>query len=379
MKIIEIHGTGTSNKGAELMAIAILEHYEDKIKNGEVKLVAAAPFGPFSTRARYNLEITDDFPGRYIPRIAAAIVKYFPARFKQSFGIIGCEEVDCVLDASGFAFGDHWGVMRSNRLLNRMTKQKRAKQTLILLPQAFGSFSKNKVRQSCEKLFARAQLICARDATSKSMIEPLVPKKLVRQYPDFTALVRPKENDSLILPEQFVAICPNIKMLNTPDEGAAYLKSLNHCVKSLQEKGIKIIYVLHESTADRRVLALLDRNDYNITIIDHPDPRVLKWVLGKSLFVIGSRFHALVSALSQNIPCLGMGWSHKYEELFSDFDHSQNLHDVNQELKPLEILLSSLLSPDGNQEMRKNLARKNEELKKVIMHMWQEIDHLVFS
>ena len=34
---------------------------------------------------------------------------------------------------------------------------------------------------------------------------------------------------------------------------------------------------------------------------------------------MGSRFHALVAALSQGIPVAALGWSHKYAELLGEF------------------------------------------------------------
>ncbi len=42
-------------------------------------------------------------------------------------------------------------------------------------------------------------------------------------------------------------------------------------------------------------------------------------MIGKTACVVGSRYHALVAALSQGIPCMALSWSHKYRELLKPF------------------------------------------------------------
>jgi polysaccharide pyruvyl transferase WcaK-like protein len=49
----------------------------------------------------------------------------------------------------------------------------------------------------------------------------------------------------------------------------------------------------------------------------------LRHLIGHCQFLIASRFHAMVSGLAMGIPCLLLGWSHKYREVLEQFGVAQ--------------------------------------------------------
>jgi polysaccharide pyruvyl transferase WcaK-like protein len=55
----------------------------------------------------------------------------------------------------------------------------------------------------------------------------------------------------------------------------------------------------------------------------------LKAVLGACDAVVSSRYHSLVAALSMGVPCLAVGWHHKYQELFRLFGLDEWLFDCS--------------------------------------------------
>jgi hypothetical protein len=55
---------------------------------------------------------------------------------------------------------------------------------------------------------------------------------------------------------------------------------------------------------------------------DHTVLELVKKIISGSQFLVGSRFHALAGALSSAVPAIALGWSHKYQEIFSDFNVS---------------------------------------------------------
>ena len=44
----------------------------------------------------------------------------------------------------------------------------------------------------------------------------------------------------------------------------------------------------------------------------------VKSVIGSCDILLSSRYHALIAALSQQVPAVAIGWSHKYDELMAE-------------------------------------------------------------
>ena len=74
------------------------------------------------------------------------IFKYIPKRtrvhIKNKWGIVFEADIDLVLDASGFAYGDQWGVINLINTSNEILRLKNRGAKYIFLPQALGPFEK---------------------------------------------------------------------------------------------------------------------------------------------------------------------------------------------------------------------------------------------
>jgi colanic acid/amylovoran biosynthesis protein len=97
--------------------------------------------------------------------------------------------------------------------------------------------------------------------------------------------------------------------------------------------------------------------------------------LGTCDATIGSRFHGLVSALSQGVPSLATGWSHKYIRLFEDYDFKEGLISVLDSEEDLYKKIDLLLKPESFQSLKKLLSDKSANLKNLSIEMW----NIVFS
>jgi colanic acid/amylovoran biosynthesis protein len=123
-----------------------------------------------------------------------------------------------------------------------------------------------------------------------------------------------------------------------------YVECVTSIVKMLAEiEGTRIVLVPHVvspkywSRDDRWACDLVSRLVSNPgkvhTLTDDYSASELKAVIGECKFFVGSRMHACIAALSQSIPTVALGWSHKYwgimkrlgqNELVVEFsDHSR--------------------------------------------------------
>ncbi len=365
--IVEINGTGTHNRGAELMAIAVSDRIRSRYPNA--KIVVSPRFGSDVERARYDFMTHWEAIGSF--GSLKTLIRGLAWRFKP--GTVSPSKIDVVIDASGFAFSDQWGPEPAQLLTRKMSRSYRVRQALFLLPQALGPFEKPAVRDATKALFERARLVFARDTRSFAAAVKLDATGKISKCPDFTIGVQPVAAPELLLPERFVGIVPNLRMMDKTTNGADYLAFLRHAIELIEAKGLTPTFVLHDAEEDRKVIGLLGNDYERIRVLTHADPRVLKWLLGKSEFVIGSRFHALVSSLSQGVPCIGIGWSHKYPELFSDFSCSETLIGSLDDLAALSIQIERLADPAVRAATSETVASAASRLKSQVDEMWSVV------
>src|SRR5690606_26051464 len=88
-------------------------------------------------------------------------------------------------------------------------------------------------------------------------------------------------------------------------------------------------------------------------------------------------FHALVSALSQGVPALAVGWSHKYEMLYEDYNFSQGILDLEASSTQLVERLAVVLDKAARDTCSSNLNRESARLKIEVSKMWEMIYRII--
>lgn len=375
--IIEVAGTSTRNKGAELMLSAIREHYV--LAGVDVQIAVRGGFGEFDSRAEYGLRtvLPTGRWGRW--RLAGAVM---PHAFRKSIGVVAEAEVDAVLDASGFAFGDQLGVERSKGFAADVLRWKRQGKKVVLLPQAFGPFEMSSVRDAFRPVVELADLIYARDMVSFSWLEKLGGSAdRLRCAPDFTNLVESKavgESRSEYIGRS--CLVPNYQMIvkGRVAEKSAYVRFLAACFSSMQREGLAPFVLLHDTNVDWRLVAPLEEEvGEKLDILEESDPHILKSLLGASSLVVASRFHALVGALSQAVPAIGAGWSHKYEMLFESYGCEENLFSCEASKETIDEAVARLASQIKRPQMVAGLRCSSMRQRAEVLAMWREVDECI--
>ena len=102
------------------------------------------------------------------------------------------------------------------------------------------------------------------------------------------------------------------------------------------------------------------------------DQNGIKYIIGMSDFFIGSRMHACIAALSQNIPAVSIAYSKKFKGLMDTVDMGDYVADP-REMNEKEILALIGRAYDERPAIRKKLEEKMPEVKERISNLFREI------
>jgi colanic acid/amylovoran biosynthesis protein len=376
--IVEIKGVQFVNKGAELMLHAILEQLKDHLPNARVA-IPVTELSPYECRAK--LGALQKFSLRFGWLELNWISYFFPAFIKRlslKFGIVYESDIDVVLDASGFAYGDQWTDTAIARMAKEVSRYKKNKAKYIFLPQAFGPFTKKYPKAMLNKHLHNAELIIAREEDSLRFLKEAVPALTgLKVSPDFTNLVKgvfPENN----LVKGGVIIIPNSNMVSARNTNSGWLNKYEDILvglgESIHKRGIKVFILNHEGRNDQKICQVLSARLGGVTIINEKDPLIVKGLLGSAEAVISSRFHGCVSALSQGTPCLGTSWSHKYERLYEDYGVCDWI--LTGDNCSLDELIESLLTDES---ARVRIKEASVSLKNKSEAMWSQVFEVIES
>ncbi|MBE0471975.1 MAG: polysaccharide pyruvyl transferase family protein [Methyloprofundus sp.] len=376
-KIIEIRKTGFVNKGAELMLFAVLEKMQQSYSDAKFAMVPSSSIShaPYTRRAKLGL-----YQKPHLLRREGKfdwIWYLLPKNVRDMYGVVLNREVDVVMDAAGFAYSDQWGTVSCLELAVSCKQWRKNGTKVVLLPQAFGPFKNWLNRKAIKIAFDHADLVFARDKISYDyLVEVVGERPNLKLAPDFTNLIDGVVPDSFDKSSNRFCIVPNYRMVDKTSKVAseAYLPFMIEVTRYAYEKGQKPFILVHEGANDL-MLAEEIRNAVSaeIQIIKETDPLKIKGILSVSSGTVGSRFHGLVSALSQGVPALATGWSHKYQMLFEDYGFPEGLLEVtmskNQIHSKLDLITNEATKLDISNKLKINSIRMKSEVE----GMWREI------
>ena len=301
---------------------------------------------------------------------------FIPKRLRTLYGLVLTSEIDVVIDAAGFAYSDQWGINGSKELSISSTLWKKNGTKLIMLPQALGPYKKDNIENYVRKWAKNAELIFPRERDSyRYLTEVVGEQEKIKLYPDFTNLVKGTLPDNYDATDKRVAIVPNYRMIDKTgrEESEAYLPFLIRVAKYLVEKNTKPFLLVHEGANDQVLADKVSEAVGGIPIVKEVNPLHIKGILGTCDATVGSRFHGLVSALSQGVPSLATGWSHKYQRLFEDYNFGEGLVSVTDSDDLLHSKIDLLIEPDSAGGLRIKLNKRSLELKQLSEEMWRRV------
>lgn len=384
--IIDIKGVNFVNKGAELMLHAVLQQlatWDDQ----EIRVAIGLKGSSFAQRRGLGLEHLAWMDSRklfFVGPVLDNLLALTPAALRRRAHWVRPSDVHVILDASGFAYSDQFGPIYPEMMLKAYQVAKKRGQKIVLLPQAFGPFDNPQVATAVAKITQLADLVYARDEVSFEHLVGLNGRSPhLKIAPDFTNLVKPARLGENPIVKGQPCIIPNSRMLEKTETAvqASYLSFLAFVIEYLQGKGLTPFILIHESQSDLPLAeAIQARLVTPPVLVQEADALKTKGIIGQASLVVSSRYHGLISGLSQGIPSLATGWSHKYDMLMAAYGCPECLvSPLTPEAEILLLLAGMVGEGNGRLQIITKLDTANQRLVTASQQMWAEVRALVDS
>lgn len=271
------------------------------------------------------LEASDVTLTKGLRLIAAFLSIFFPWFSRFSGFNTEVKEADLIVSVGGhylFSYNNNFkSLFRLLRLTQPMTLGLHLKKKVTLFSQSIGPFQGRLAHKVMENTFRKAKCV-VRENLSKEVILKLAPKASVDVKPDSAFYLA----DFDVAPNLPISVTNRyaIFTLREPMKGnikkvrAAYMQELKSAAEQLLERGtIDKVYVFPHVTGpikieDDRVISREFRDLCDNEAIElFTSPLTLPQTLAfyqKASFVVGTRFHSVVFALSQLTPAVALSY-----------------------------------------------------------------------
>lgn len=379
--IIQVDGAGCVNKGAQLMLTAVMQEIKQKFPDAYLIVNSNKAGESFIKQYygnKYIIKRKESFyqlvSKLHLVKLSGFVSRRISRFFTTKHAIKG---VDFVINVGGFQFGDQWNHTNTNIADWRdyLSELHRYGTKIIFMPQAFGPFEKENSKKMLDVISKKADILIARDDVSYNyLMAENIDKRKVMLFPDFTALVAPQESTLSIQHKGKVCIIPNSKIIKQGIMSEdSYLTSIGEIINHIYENGREVLLLNHEGIGDYKLCnKAASIVKHPVTVITGLNAIETKGVIADSYLVISSRFHGVANSLSSSVPCLATSWSHKYQELLSEYGQDNCLIDLSDSKASLSKI-DKMLMPDENNRIRTVLFEKNNEIKIKIGDMWKSI------
>lgn len=351
MKNIVITGGGMTNKGAQAMTFVAIDELRKRFPEHEIYLLSEMDLkGPEEERRQYTFDFLGWYPIKFARCQKNLLLKVL-CKLRNGAELAAAEAIykncDAMIDISGYALGSGWSSMYNNYFLDHLEFAKAFGIPVYLMSQSFGPFDFGEqhpgVDERCRKLLPTVKLILAREQEGYDALVNTYGLTNVRLAPDLVLNNRGidlthvfRRIPELCLPDVTpgtVGIVPNGRNLSVGSADAVldlYADAIAHAL----EQGRRVC-LLHHASSDAEICAgLKDRfaDDDRVMLLEQELSCLEFNELVKQFdYLVASRFHSIVHAFKNGVPCIALGWAKKYEVLLDRFGQGSYLFDVRND------------------------------------------------
>lgn len=348
MRNIIITGGELFNKGAQAMTFVAIDEIKRRFPDHQIYLLSEMDMKrPAVEKEQYAFDFMGWYPLKFAHCQSNPLLR-FACKIRNGKELREAEEIymhcDAMVDVSGYALGSTWSDATCNRYLDHLEFALAFDIPVYLMPQSFGPFNFGEDRQTVntriQKLLPTAKIIYAREQEGYNALVNTYGLKNVRLAHDLVLSnagidIANVFNSApvLNLPEikpNSVAVIPNSMNASVRSQDTVMDLYIT-AIKALLSHG-KTVYLLSHSAMDSSLCSLL-KNAFvsnEAVILLNQDFSCLEFneLVKQFQYLVASRFHSIVHAFKNGIPCIALGWATKYRDLLKLFDQEAYVLDV---------------------------------------------------
>lgn len=358
MRNIIITGGELFNKGAQAMTyIAVYELSRRYPKHRLYLLSEQDMERPAEEKSCFNFSFTGWYPIKFARCQQNALLRTVclirnRAELKEAEALY--RNCDAMVDISGYALGSNWSDANCNRYLDHLEFAKAFGIPVYLMPQSFGPFAFGAERGAVEArirtLLPTARVIFAREQEGYDALVNTYGLTNVRLAPDLVLSSRGIE------PEKVFRVPPKRRLPEIAENSAAVVPNSMNAAASSQDAVVRIykdvveellqlgknVYLLCHSSMDtalcRTLKAHFAQREEVVLLEQEFSCLEFSELVGRFDFLVASRFHSIVHAYKNGVPCVALGWATKYRELLKQFGQEQYVFDVREKCGTAKLL-----------------------------------------
>lgn len=380
MRNIIITGGGMVNKGAQAMTLIAVHELRERFPDHRIYLYSPVDLADSSLdKSKFTFNFLGWYPLKFAhcqhnPVQRGIILLRSRSELLEAEAIY--RNTDFIVDVSGYALGANWSDKICNDYLDILEFAQAFGIPVYLMPQSFGPFDFGEERQALnariQRLLPTAKVIFAREQEGYDALVNTYGLKNVRLAHDLVLGNKGIDlanifvsTPTLDLPEikpNSVAVIPN-SMNSSVSSQEAVLELYANAINTLLSHG-KTVYLLSHSSMDSALCGELKEafsSNGNVVLLAQ-DFSCLEFnaLVKKFDYLIASRFHSIVHAFKNGVPCIALGWATKYHDLLKLFDQEQYILDVRDKIGTDQIAAAieqiDAHYPDEAEKIQKGLA-----------------------
>lgn len=380
MRNIIITGGELFNKGAQAMTFIAVDELRRRFPDHKIYLLSEMDLArPEEEKEPFAFDFMGWYPLKFA-RCQSNPLLRFICKLRNSKELQEAEDIykhcDAMVDVSGYALGSNWSATTCNRYLDHLEFAQAFGVPVYLMPQSFGPFDFGEERQALnariQRLLPTAKVIFAREQEGYDALVNTYGLKNVRPAHDLVLGNKGIDLANIFvsaptfdLPEikpNSVAVIPN-SMNSSVSSQEAVLELYANAINTLLSHG-KTVYLLSHSSMDSALCGELKEafsSNGNVVLLAQ-DFSCLEFnaLVKKFDYLIASRFHSIVHAFKNGVPCIALGWATKYHDLLKLFDQEQYILDVRDKIGTDQIAAAieqiDAHYPDEAEKIQKGLA-----------------------